>query len=117
MAWKMPSCKSFTTFSEEIILKNEKNIFAKTVNKKSIPSLVNEIITPNYQKYLLMNIELNRVLDNGIVPGSIILLAGDPGIGKSTLLLQLAITVLLGRYTSLEKNQKVKLNLEQIELE
>ena len=88
---RCPSCKEFTTFSEEIILKNEKNIFAKTVNKKSIPSLVNEIITPNYQEIPTNDIELNRVLDNGIVPGSIILLAGDPGIGKSTLLLQLAI--------------------------
>ena len=88
---RCPSCKEFTTFSEEIILKNEKNIFAKTVNKKSIPSLVSEIITPNYQKIPTNDIELNRVLDNGIVPGSIILLAGDPGIGKSTLLLQLAI--------------------------
>ena len=60
---RCPSCKEFTTFSEEIILKNEKNIFAKTVNKKSIPSLVNEIITPNYQKIPTNDIEflINRI--------------------------------------------------------
>ena len=88
---KCPSCKEFTTFAEEIIAKNEKNIFSKTVNKQSKPSLINDIQTPNYQKMLTDDPELNRVLDKGIVPGSIILLAGDPGIGKSTLLLQLAI--------------------------
>lgn len=88
---KCPSCKEFTTFAEEIIAKNEKNIFSKTVNKQSKPSLINDIQTPNYQKMPTDDPELNRVLDKGIVPGSIILLAGDPGIGKSTLLLQLAI--------------------------
>ena len=88
---KCPSCKEFTTFAEEIIAKNEKNIFSKTVNKQSKPSLINDIQTPNYQKMPTDDPELNRVLDKGFVPGSIILLAGDPGIGKSTLLLQLAI--------------------------
>ena len=88
---KCPSCKEFTTFAEEIIAKNEKNIFSKTVNKQSKPNLINDIQTPNYQKMPTDDPELNRVLDKGFVPGSIILLAGDPGIGKSTLLLQLAI--------------------------
>ena len=113
---RCPSCKEFTTFSEEIILKNEKNIFAKTVNKKSIPSLVNEIITPNYQKIPTNDIELNRVLDNGIVPGSIILLAGDPGIGKSTLLLQLAIQGSIRTlYVSGEESEsQIKLRADRI---
>ena len=113
---RCPSCKEFTTFSEEIILKNEKNIFAKTVNKKSIPSQVNEIITPNYQKIPTNDIELNRVLDKGIVPGSIILLAGDPGIGKSTLLLQLAIQGSIRTlYVSGEESEsQIKLRADRI---
>jgi len=88
---KCPSCKEFTTFSEEIVQEKQKNIFSKSLNSNTVPNLISNIKIPNYQKIPTHDIEFNRVLDQGIVPGSIILLAGDPGIGKSTLLLQLAI--------------------------
>ena len=87
---KCPSCKQFTTFSEELAQKKTQNIFSKSINKNTAPNLISEIKSPNYQKRPTHDIELNRVLDEGMVPGSVILLAGDPGIGKSTLLLQLA---------------------------
>lgn len=113
---RCPSCKEFTTFSEEIIIKNEKNIFSKTVSKKSNPSLINDIVSPNYQKIPTDDLELNRVLDKGIVPGSIILLAGDPGIGKSTLLLQLAIqgTIKTLYISGEESENQIKLRADRI---
>jgi len=88
---KCPSCKEFTTFSEELVQEKAKYIFSKSRSQNSAPNLISEIKSPNYQKLPTHDVELNRVLDEGMVPGSIILLAGDPGIGKSTLLLQLAI--------------------------
>ena len=113
---RCPSCKEFTTFSEEIIIKNEKNIFSKTISKKSNPSLINDIVSPNYQKIPTDDLELNRVLDKGIVPGSIILLAGDPGIGKSTLLLQLAIqgTIKTLYISGEESENQIKLRADRI---
>ena len=113
---RCPSCKEFTTFSEEIIIKNDKNIFSKTISKKSNPSLINDIVSPNYQKIPTDDLELNRVLDKGIVPGSIILLAGDPGIGKSTLLLQLAIqgTIKTLYISGEESENQIKLRADRI---
>ena len=56
------------------------------------PLLIQEVIQEKEERIVIQDSELNTVLGGGIVPGSIVLLGGDPGIGKSTLLLQLAIT-------------------------
>ena len=113
---KCPTCKEFTTFSEEIILAKDKNIFSKSVKKDMRPSLINDIKSPEYKKIPTHDNELNRVLDEGVVPGSIILLAGDPGIGKSTLLLQLAIHGLIKTlYISGEESvNQIKLRADRI---
>ena len=113
---KCPTCKEFTTFSEELILEKDKNIFSKSVKKDTRPSLINDIKSPEYKKIPTHDNELNRVLDEGVVPGSIILLAGDPGIGKSTLLLQLAIHGLIKTlYISGEESvNQIKLRADRI---
>jgi DNA repair protein RadA/Sms len=89
---KCPQCSEWNTFVEEIITKEKNTKGNYKSNKKSIPSLVSDINYTNEKRILTNDKELNRVLGGGIVPGSLILLGGDPGIGKSTLMLQFALS-------------------------
>ena len=88
-----PSCNQWNTFVEEIAHKANKNIVAFSSDSRSAtPQLIQDVIKELEERIITSDHEFNRVLGGGIVPGSIVLLGGDPGIGKSTLLLQLAIT-------------------------
>lgn len=90
---KCPSCQEWNTFVEELIEKTPKNslpFFAGI--KPAKPQLIQDVTQEKEERIIIQDLELNNVLGGGIVPGSIVLLGGDPGIGKSTLLLQLAIT-------------------------
>lgn len=90
---KCPSCSEWNTFVEEMIEKPSKNVVAfSSENKHAKPQLIQEVVKHEEERRTLNDSELHRVLGGGLVPGSIILLGGDPGIGKSTLLLQLAIS-------------------------
>ena len=95
---KCPQCNEWNTFVEEIITKGNETKGGFKSNKTNKPSLIREIDYTNEKRIASNDKELNRVLGGGIVPGSLILLGGDPGIGKSTLLLQLALSI---------KNKKV----------
>jgi DNA repair protein RadA/Sms len=93
---KCPSCQEWNTYNEEIIEKKtiheEKEMIWKSSKKgKVIPKKLDEIGTHSTQRINTLDAELNRVLGGGLVFGSIILVGGQPGIGKSTLLLQLAL--------------------------
>jgi DNA repair protein RadA/Sms len=92
---KCPECGEWNTFAEEIISKPGKKEAWETGSGKtsdSKPKLVSEINQGSGEQRIITNDnELNRVLGGGIVKGSLILLGGEPGIGKSTLLLQLAL--------------------------
>ncbi len=88
-----PSCGQWNTFVEELIqketIKNNndwKNYHEEKRTNKTIS--LNEIKSSEEKRLLTADPELNRVLGGGIVPGSIVLVAGEPGIGKSTLFLQ-----------------------------
>ncbi len=84
---KCPDCNNWDTFVEEIIEKSVKKQVALTKNK---PKTLNSIEAQEESR-LISNIgEIDRVLGGGIVPGSLLLVGGDPGIGKSTLLLQIS---------------------------
>ena len=86
-------CGEWNTFVEEVIAPAAGTATAKTVTQ-SRPVPLNEIQIETDTRRLVTSIgELNRVLGGGIVPGSLILLGGEPGIGKSTLLLQLALSL------------------------
>jgi DNA repair protein RadA/Sms len=88
-----PSCQQWNSFVEEIVQKTNKNIVAfSTDTRSSSPQLIQDVTNEQEERIFSSDQEFNRVLGGGIVPGSIVLLGGDPGIGKSTLLLQLAIT-------------------------
>ncbi len=90
---RCPSCSAWNSFSEEIIAKESTNSIASMVANVPVakPQRVDEIEESRYQRLDLCNAEVNRVLGGGMVPGSLILLGGEPGIGKSTLSLQLAL--------------------------
>lgn len=86
---KCPRCNAWNTFEEHKdepnVQKAVKNSIVPTGDKPSLLKDVEEVIA---ERIVLNNSELDRVLGGGIMPASVILLAGDPGIGKSTLLLQ-----------------------------
>ena len=88
------SCKSWNSISEEVILKTKSNTW-ETESVKSLksttPQKISNIVYKEENRLVTSDTEFNRVLGGGIVPGSLTLLGGEPGIGKSTLLLQIAI--------------------------
>lgn len=104
---KCPSCNSWNTFVEEKIEKGNqhKSVFKSDV--KSKPTLIQEVQQEDEFRQKFLDSELNNILGGGLVPGSIILLGGEPGIGKSTLLLQLAVHEKLNTlYVSGEESDK-----------
>jgi DNA repair protein RadA/Sms len=113
------SCKEWNTIAEEIIQKEEKaswNTLTTTVKKGNKPLKLNEIDSTQEVRMDTRDGELNRVLGGGIVPGSLILLGGEPGIGKSTLLLQLSLQLPYKTlYVSGEESMKqIKMRAERI---
>ncbi len=85
-----PSCKSWNTFVEEPVLKKVTSIVGET-SQQNKAIKISEIPIEDTVRLDLRSAELNRVLGGGLVPGSLVLIGGEPGIGKSTLVLQLAL--------------------------
>ena len=91
---KCGSCNEWNTYVEEVIQKAPKSatpFSSSSTQRASKPRRLNEIEEYEERRIMLVDNELNRVLGGGIVPGSLVLFGGEPGIGKSTLLLQLAV--------------------------
>lgn len=87
---KCPNCGEWNQYAEEKIIENKNRDSRRIKEHVSKPVLLDEIET-NEEVRAVTNIEeFDRVLGGGIVAGSVILIAGDPGIGKSTLMLQIA---------------------------
>lgn len=118
---KCPSCGQWNTFVEEIIEKSTTSVptwKTETSSRKlSKPSKVDEIQSSAERRILTGDKELDRVLGGGLVEGSLVLIGGEPGIGKSTLMLQLALN-LKGKkllYISGEESeQQIKMRAERI---
>ncbi|MDR0385939.1 MAG: DNA repair protein RadA [Prevotellaceae bacterium] len=87
---KCPACNEWNSFVEEIVSKPAQGriIENKTSSK---PVRINDISIEEHNRILLANNEMNRLLGGGLVAGSIALIGGEPGIGKSTLSLQIAL--------------------------
>lgn len=90
---KCPSCNEWNTYVEEVIQKDKPDYKStwKKEQKKAQPTPLPEIEKGAEYRLPLKDAELARVLGGGLVPGSVVLVGGEPGIGKSTLLLQLAL--------------------------
>ncbi|TVQ15610.1 MAG: DNA repair protein RadA [Bacteroidetes bacterium] len=92
---KCPSCGEWNTYLEEVV---EKSAGSGSGSKKSRatasrPRLISEIVAREEERFSSANKELDRVLGGGIVPGALVLVGGEPGIGKSTLMLQVALNI------------------------
>ena len=123
-AGKCNSCGEWNTMFEEVIRKETKNdrlqLFSSTKNENHRSNqsvLLQEIGLTEYPRIQVPGQELPRVLGGGVVPGSLVLFGGEPGIGKSTLMLQLALRLknLRVLYVSGEESeQQIKMRAERI---
>lgn len=89
---KCPTCGAWNSYNQEIIQRDDsafKDVLKK--HSKATPQLLDDIESIEQERILFRDSELNRVLGGGLVKGSVVLVAGEPGIGKSTLLLQVAL--------------------------
>ncbi|MBP7709174.1 MAG: DNA repair protein RadA [Bacteroidales bacterium] len=102
---RCPSCGEWNTFAEEIISAPGRQE-TLTPAAKAVP--IGEISTAQQERISLNNTELERILGGGLVPGSVVLLGGEPGIGKSTLSLQIPLHAphLLTLYVSGEESAR-----------
>ncbi|MEJ7643108.1 MAG: DNA repair protein RadA [Chryseolinea sp.] len=118
---KCPSCSAWNTFAEEVIVKEEtgknewrqENGRVRQVKAKTLA----EVETTEDIRVVTVDQELNRVLGGGIVPGSLILIGGEPGIGKSTLMLQVGLMLKKQRvlYVSGEESeQQIKMRAQRL---
>ena len=119
---KCPSCQAWNSFVEEIVQKDKDVPYGVSNAQGRIakPKLVQDIEVDSEQRIVLKDDELNRVLGGGIVPGSLVLFGGEPGIGKSTLMLQLAVSnpQLKVLYISGEESEKqIRMRGERIGFE
>lgn len=120
---KCPSCGEWNTFVEELIETNshpaevwKKNDRTKPSNK---PKKLEEVSFEQQVKLVSPDEEFNRVLGGGIVPGSLVLIGGEPGIGKSTLLLQIALQIKGPKIVYIsgeESEQQIKLRADRLKI-
>lgn len=111
---KCPACGEWNTFTEEIIQREKNN---RSKHNESIPVPLNEVSLVDHDRIDTNNNELNRVLGGGIVPGSVILIGGEPGIGKSTLMLQVALHIKDKKFLYVsgeESEQQIRLRAERL---
>jgi len=120
---KCPSCAQWNTFAEEIIEKANTSVpnwksNSTTQQRANKPVQVADITFNEEDRLLTPDNEFNRVLGGGIVAGSLVLIGGEPGIGKSTLLLQLALNMpnLKVLYVSGEESERqIKMRAERLQ--
>ena len=112
------ACKEWNTIVEEVVQKEEVKLWSKKGDDSKVKALkVADISLTNESRIKTGNTELDRVLGGGIVPGAVILLGGEPGIGKSTLMLQLALRLKNFKtlYVSGEESAKqIKMRAERL---
>ena len=86
---KCPACNSWNTFFEQKVVETKSTVTGKAVKERAVPQVLDEVVGKNESRIDTGIGELNRVLGGGLVNGSLVLLGGEPGIGKSTLILEL----------------------------
>ncbi len=119
---KCPACGEWNTYVEEVIQKEESGKGTwKTPSsgqkKTNSPRRIQEVNYEEQARWITGDPELDRVLGGGIVPGSLVLIGGEPGIGKSTLMLQIAL-ILTGKtilYVSGEESEaQIKMRADRM---
>lgn len=121
---KCPSCGAWNSFVEEVVERDDPRkkatepFWEEASASHRKAHRIDEVVVLDETRYILPDDELNRVLGGGLVPGSVVLVAGDPGIGKSTLFLQCGMHWKKGitLYVSGEESaQQVKLRADRLE--
>ena len=115
---RCPECGEWNSFAEEVTVKGPAAGRRRTA-EPAIPLQIKEISASDTPRFPSGSTELDRVLGGGIVPGSLVLLGGEPGIGKSTLLLQTARDVAAGGETVLitsgeESQRQIKMRADRL---
>ena len=117
---KCKACKQWNTIVEEVVSKTQNKSTWKTgtTQKANKAQNIQEISLENEPRIDTSDKELNRVLGGGIVPGSLVLLGGEPGIGKSTLLLQVALLLQhkVLYVTGEESDKQIRMRAERLGL-
>ena len=116
MLGRCPVCGEWGTYEEEIV-ESQKSKVERRISSGNLPQRLQDVVATNEMRIDMCNGELNRVLGGGLVPGSLVLLGGEPGIGKSTLALQ--VLMQMGErktfYASGEESAKqLKLRAERL---
>ncbi|MGQ7555097.1 DNA repair protein RadA [Streptococcus suis] len=115
---RCPNCGSWSSFVEEVEVAEVKNERVSLTGEKTRPMKLNEVSSIQVARTKTNMEEFNRVLGGGVVPGSLVLIGGDPGIGKSTLLLQVSTqlsTIGTVLYVSGEESaQQIKLRAKRL---
>lgn len=115
---KCPSCQEWNTFVEELIDKQATQVMAFSRSAKAAnPQVLQDIHAREQDRRLFGDKEFNRVLGGGLIPGTLILFGGEPGIGKSTLLLQLAVqdpSLRVLYVSGEESDQQIRMRAERI---
>jgi DNA repair protein RadA/Sms len=122
---KCPSCNEWNTFVEEVVQKDAKKDSSsgwqsyneETTLKKTQP--LHQVKSKEVPRLITQDAELNRVLGGGIVPGSIVLIAGEPGIGKSTLFLQMGLQLQNDKVLYIsgeESEQQIKMRADRLNI-
>lgn len=116
---KCPSCSEWNTYAEETLVtgKTSKPVGLSLGNSRSKPLPIKEITSEKEERIDMQSAELNRVLGGGLVRGSLVLMGGEPGIGKSTLMLQVALSLknMKVLYVSGEESmQQIKMRADRI---
>lgn len=118
---RCPSCQKYNTYVEEIINDGSSSLKSSGAIKTArTPQLLSQVKSENYTRIKSGIAELDTVLGGGIVPGSLVLLGGDPGIGKSTLLTEISAHLSLTHkvlYVSAEESEsQVKMRCDRLKL-
>jgi len=116
---RCPDCGEWDTFVESVIeVRQDKANLAPTASF-SKPEVLAKVKAGDFQRLFVPIAEFNRVLGGGVVPGSVVLIGGDPGIGKSTLLLQVSNLLARGNGTVLyvsgeESAQQIRMRADRL---
>lgn len=116
---RCPSCNQWNTYTEEVKVSGSKRAHSGNATSKAKPQQLAEIKSENYTRFSTSMAEFDRILGGGIIPGSLVLLGGEPGIGKSTLALQSVLQTkdIKTLYVSGEESlQQIKLRAERLQL-
>ena len=117
---RCPNCGAWDTMAEEIVPKSSPQASQSSArfNATSVPRPIQDIQSDEGNRIQLKHLEFSRVLGGGLVPGSINLIGGDPGIGKSTLLLQIALELAASQpvlYVSGEESERqIKMRADRL---